>query len=91
MSIETQTTEWAQSKDAVPDYVVQITIYDEATGDRVATAFQSQHNANMITATPALYAASKKALEHLRAADWTPGKDEAIEALSAAIAMVQND
>jgi hypothetical protein len=33
---------WATSRDAVPAYVTQITVYDEATGERIATVFNAE-------------------------------------------------
>lgn len=42
---------WATSKDAVPDGHVQITVYDEPTGKRVATVFERPENAQAIAAT----------------------------------------
>ena len=47
---------WEQSNDAVPEGIVQITIYDTASGDRVATAFQTKENASLIVAAPELLA-----------------------------------
>lgn len=48
---------WATSKDAVPDGHVQITVYDEPTGKRVATVFERPENAQAIAALPQLLAA----------------------------------
>jgi hypothetical protein len=45
---------WAMSRDAVPDWHTQITIYAEATGERVATAFETPANACLIAAAPAM-------------------------------------
>lgn len=42
---------WCQSRDAVPEHVTQITVYDEATGNRVATVFDKDA-ANMIEVAP---------------------------------------
>ena len=36
------TPTWATSKDAVPPGHTQITVYDEATGNRVATVFEAE-------------------------------------------------
>ncbi len=56
---------WSRSNDAVPDLYVQVTIYDEA-GERVATAFQLDGNANLIAAAPDLL----EALIEVTAATW---------------------
>jgi len=54
MSINETAVSWERSNDAVPEGIVQITIYDEGTGDRVATVFQTEANANLIIAAPDL-------------------------------------
>lgn len=43
---------WATSRDGVPEDHIQITIYAEATGKRVATAFETEANAALIAAAP---------------------------------------
>ena len=61
MSAATTTTErkaghtpgpWGTSRDAVPAGHVQITVYAVATGNRVATAFEREGNADLIAAAP---------------------------------------
>lgn len=47
---------WAMSRDAVPPGHVQVTIYAEASGARVATAFETEWNARLIAAAPDLLA-----------------------------------
>ena len=47
---------WGTSRDAVPEGYVQITVYAEATGRRVATAFEDAGNAPLIAAAPELLA-----------------------------------
>ena len=49
---------WGTSKDAVPEGIVQVTVYAEATGDRVATAFDRKENARLIAAAPDLLEAA---------------------------------
>ena len=58
---------WETSRDAVPEGHVQITVYAEATGDRVATVFDREANAPLIAAAPDLLAACKWADEFFRA------------------------
>lgn len=53
---------WATSRDAVPAGHVQITVYAEGTGERVATAFGSEANAHLIAAAPDLLSAAKAIL-----------------------------
>lgn len=48
---------WETSRDAVPDHHVQITVYEQATGTRVATAFETPDNARLIAAAPDLLTA----------------------------------
>lgn len=48
---------WQTSRDAVPAGHVQVTVYEEATGQRVATAFEREENARLIAAAPDLLAA----------------------------------
>lgn len=54
---------WKTSRDAVPPGHVQITVYAEATGERVATAFEREANARLIAAAPALYEALRAIVE----------------------------
>lgn len=53
---------WATSRDAVPAGHIQITIYAEASGERVATAFLAEENADLIAAAPDLLAACEAVL-----------------------------
>lgn len=57
---------WETSKDAVPPGHVQVTVY-ATTGLRVATAFESDANANLIAAAPDLLAELKHALGDAKA------------------------
>lgn len=70
MTTETRTRHtpgpWATSRDAVPADHVQVTVYAESDGERVATAFRTEANAHLIAAAPALLAALEDALESLR-------------------------
>ena len=54
---------WETSRDAVPPGHVQITIYAESTGERVATAFERNANAKLIAAAPELLSACKGAFQ----------------------------
>jgi len=45
---------WSISNDAVPDGIVQKTIYSESTGSRIATVFQTKGNSLLIAAAPLL-------------------------------------
>jgi hypothetical protein len=47
---------WATSRDAVPEGHTQVTIYAEASGKRVATAFECDANAALIAAAPDMLA-----------------------------------
>ena len=64
---------WETSRDAVPSHHTQITVYAESSGERVATAFQSEANARLIAAAPAQNAALVKILE---SAGFTNGEAE---------------
>jgi hypothetical protein len=54
--METETT-WYVARDAVPDYVEQYSVIDEATGETVATVRTSRADADAIAAAPDLLAA----------------------------------
>jgi hypothetical protein len=56
---------WELSRDAVPAGHVQTTIYAEATGERVAIAFECEANARLIGAAPELLAALEAAIPAL--------------------------
>lgn len=43
---------WRTSRDAVPEDHVQITVYAESDGDRVATVFRTKENATLIAMAP---------------------------------------
>jgi hypothetical protein len=88
--MDTKTISWEQSKDAVPEGAVQTTIYEENSGDRVATVFQTQANVDLITASPDLLAAAKLAEDALfkHAAESGPEREAAI-ALIGAIAKAE--
>lgn len=53
---------WETSRDAVPAHHVQITVYAEADGQRVATVFREEANARLVAAAPDLLAACESAL-----------------------------
>lgn len=53
---------WATSKDAVPAGHVQITVYNESTGKRVATVFESEAYANLVKAAPVMLRALQQIL-----------------------------
>lgn len=52
---------WATSKDAVPEGYTQVTVYDEVTGDRIATVFDAEA-VPLIEAAPDMLAALELAL-----------------------------
>lgn len=56
---------WAAIRDAVPADHVQITIYAEGSGERVATAFLAEENARLIAAAPDLLRACEAVYEHM--------------------------
>lgn len=56
---------WTSSRDGVPEWHVQHTVYEESTGDRVAIVFQSESNVALVTAAPALLAYGLEALRVL--------------------------
>lgn len=58
--------QWNTSKDAVPAGHVQITVYDESTGKRVATVFESEAHARLIKAAPQLLEDSQLSLGFLK-------------------------
>lgn len=60
---------WNTSRDAVPADHVQITVYAEADGQRVATAFREEANARLIAAAPDLLAALERATQWADADD----------------------
>lgn len=55
---------WDASRDGTPDYAPQYTVYAEATGDRVATAFGAEANASLIAAAPDMYEALARITEY---------------------------
>lgn len=56
---------WATSRDAVPDGHVQITVYAEADGQRVATVFRTPANARLIKAAPDLAEALQRTVGYI--------------------------
>ena len=56
---------WETSRDAVQEGHVQITVYSESDGERVATVFQCEANARLIAAAPDLLAALERSLNWL--------------------------
>ena len=84
---------WEISRDAVPAGFVQVTVYEERTGRRVATAFKEEANARLISAAPDLLEACERVL---RAEEWAVTEDrldsaERVAILRAAIAKAQAD
>ena len=80
---------WATSRDAVPEWHTQITVYEEATGKRVATVFETPANARLIKVAPEMAAFTRKVADmgrlsysNLKAADFTALVDEARSILS---------
>lgn len=73
---------WETSRDAVPEGHVQITVYAESSGERVATVFQAEANARLIAAAPAMYEALKNLLAN-------PGPRENRRDAVAALALVE--
>ena len=70
MSEQTRTevvAQWATSRDAVPPGHTQITVYDESSGERVATVF-SEDAVGPIAAAPDLLAALTMAVDQM--AEW---------------------
>lgn len=53
------TMAWHASRDAVPEGHVQVTVYDEATGNRMATVFDAQA-VPVVTAAPNMLQALRK-------------------------------
>ena len=53
---------WEASRDAVPDYHTQFTVYAESSGERVATVFLTEANVTLIKAAPDLLEAAKALL-----------------------------
>ncbi len=51
------TLSWSTSRDAVPDWHTQITVFEERSGERVATVFGSVAHARLIASAPDLLAA----------------------------------
>jgi len=56
---------WSISNDAVPDGIVQNTIYSESTGSRIATVFQTEDNSLLIAAAPLLLACLVQCMDEL--------------------------
>lgn len=56
-------TRWAMSSDAVPEDVVQVSVYAEAGGERVATVFGSLANAHLVVAAPDLLDVARMILD----------------------------
>ena len=59
-----QTPTWATSRDAVPEGWTQITVYEESSGERVATVF-NEAAACLIEAAPELLEALKQTVSSL--------------------------
>lgn len=62
---------WATSRDAVPEWHTQITVYEEATGKRVATVFETPANARLIAAAPDLLDALRYMVTNAEADGWS--------------------
>ena len=81
---------WETSRDAVPEGYTQVTIYAEADGERVATAFRTEANARLIAAAPTLYEALREALEALDDPDTTRQEQyDAADSARAALAKAE--
>lgn len=85
---------WRTSQDAVPDWHVQITVYAEADGQRVATVFRDKANAELIARAPELLEENEKLREALtnllsQVEDREQGNDDLKEELDAAVAALQ--
>jgi len=84
--------EWEVSRDAVPEGHAQFTIYadnnaNHGRGERVATAFVSRANADVIAAAPDLLAACKAtaaANSSIEACDMPPWLDDVEAAIAKA-------
>lgn len=86
--------QWNTSKDAVPAGHVQITIYDEATGKRIATVFEQESYAKLIAAAPQLLDALVMALPYVETAlqdqGYKPGAvDRMVKQIREAIALTE--
>lgn len=57
---------WEACRDAVPKGFTQFTIYAEASGARVATAFESEANVSLIAAAPDMLEALEKAFTYMQ-------------------------
>jgi hypothetical protein len=79
---------WTTSRDAVPEGIVQITVYAEQDGERVATVFQSEANAPLIAAAPDLLDACRDAEQYLGATESGP-PSTLLRTVRAAIAKAQ--
>ena len=77
---------WNTQPDAVPPGHVQITVYADADGSRVATVFQEKANAHLIAAAPDLLAALEYALEFLTAND--DGEEDVVNRIASAKAAI---
>ena len=62
---------WSTSKDAVPDHVVQVTVYDEESGERVATVFKADA-VPVVAAAPDLLAQALRlrGAHYVRTGQW---------------------
>lgn len=62
MSTKFTSEQWAAKSDAVPEYVTQVTVYAESTGDRIATVFEREA-VPLVAAAPDLYAALREMVD----------------------------
>lgn len=57
--------QWETSRDAVPDYHTQITVYAQSDGERIATVFRTEDNASLIAAAPDLLEALRDLVRNM--------------------------
>lgn len=58
--------DWSTSRDAVPEGHIQITVYTESDGLRVATVFRDEANAELIAMAPKLLRENEQLREALK-------------------------
>ena len=75
---------WTFARDAVPEGIVQYTVYEEGTGTTVATVFSDPSNAPLISAAPDILAALEGLLAHRETPQYSPEARAAREAIEKA-------
>lgn len=79
---------WATSRDAVPEWHVQSTVYAEESGKRVATVFEDAANIRTIAAVPEMLAAllvARKYIQNLPPSEYEDAQDDALDDIRAAL------